>query len=1612
MSPGRRTLSFDRRTLRATTIDELVAGILAIRPGRPGELAASFARTALQRVPGGIMGAADREVMIEWLLDAYDFVVEGSEDDDSLRLRLRTPDQGADGREGTTIIDVAGLDRPFIVSTLTATLRALGHSIVRTVHPIVGIERDANGEVVALLPARDATEPRTLVQFHLDHRLDDDELTVADGQLRTALDDIVRVTDDHSALQRRVRELADRVADTVSHDGDDPAEVAAFLHWLLDGNVVLLGWRDYLISQDEDPATVQIAAGSGLGILRDDDTSRFVRSVPLDELEEEYRRRFTEGRRLRVSRTNRESTVHRLARMDYIGIVEHDVDGRPIVEHRLLALFTARAFAAPTSGIPVLRRRLDQLRSDLDMVPGSHDDTLFTTLFEALPTDELFQSDPADLRDTLVALAEAEEHHRVRVVTRIDAFTSTVSTILAVPRDNWSASLRLDVEGILARAWDAQRVAVDVAVGDRTETVARFVVDVPGDIEATDPAGVERQIRERARNWDDRARDRLIEEFGEAEGHRRTRGWALRVPESYREQAGLDDLTVDVAALDEHEWSSGDPAVWLRESEPDDLHLLVAQAGPELVLSDLIPVVESLGLRVLRQVPHAITSLKPPITIHDLVVTPGTVDVKIHPQVDGVRIAATVVAARAGRCEVDALHHLVVTAGLSWREVAVLRAYRRYRRQVGTAYSTATLNEALIENATAARALMAVFHHRFDPDLADRDEDAAVQAVLTSCDAIVRLDHDRIVRDMLALVRATLRTNAYRNDGLAENAAGLAIPYLVLKFDSSAVPGLPAPVPYREIFVHSPEVEGIHLRGGPIARGGLRWSDRKDDTRTEVLGLMQAQMLKNAVIVPEGAKGGFVLGRPPADPHERRDEVRRQYTTFIRALLDVTDTVRDEQIIPPDRVRRHDGDDPYLVVAADKGTATFSDVANGIALSRGFWLGDAFASGGSVGYDHKKLGITARGAWVATARHFTELGVDLQADPVTVVGVGDMSGDVFGNGMLLSQSLRLIAAFDHRDIFLDPDPDAAGSHTERQRLFDLPSSSWQNYDQTLLSPGGMIVPRTAKQVDVTAQVAASLGIEPASMSPTDLMRHILAARVDLLYFGGIGTYVRGPDETDEAIGDRANDDIRVAADEVRARVVTEGANLAVTPRGRIAYARRGGRIDQDAIHNAAGVDISDHEVNVKILLDLAVSDGRINPEERAEWLRRVTDDVVTHVLEDVDRQCARLSRDALTAPARLDAWEQTVALLESGGWIDRAVHHLPDEDEFDSRAQAGAGLTRPELATVLASTKRWLTTVVLDEGLAADPGFADVLDDYFPRDLRETFGDLVPRHRLRDELVATLVANHIVNRFGPTHVCDLARETGHSPGAVIAATWAASLVISDRDWWSAARSTESWLPLERVDALLEPLDALVRGLVRHYLDDPLLEDVAAIGARDQDVFDTLRAAIAELGSDRQRTARLQRITRLVDDLVADDLATMVASAPELAMAADVAALQRSVGQGQVVAIGAAMLKTDDRLYLEDLRNGLAALVPNSSWEVRQRSGLTADLGRLRRDAVAAALQATPDLVPADAVSARFPAGHRRLRVLADVVRDALANQPSLDALAVAVRAAQDLLRPI
>ncbi|MDX1621287.1 MAG: NAD-glutamate dehydrogenase, partial [Nitriliruptorales bacterium] len=956
------------------------------------------------------------------------------------------------------------------------------------------------------------------------------------------------------------------------------------------------------------------------------------------------------------------------------------------------------------------------------------------------------------------------------------------------------------------------------------------------------------------------------------------------------------------------------------------------------------------------------------------------------------------------------------SAGLSWRQVNILRAYRRYRRQVGTAYTTGYINDTLVDHPEVVRALVELFEARFEPNGGATPEELEQLhgAVTEACDRVERLDHDRILRHFLALIDATTRTNAYRSDAVAERPDGRTIPYLSFKFDSQRIPAIPKPVPYCEIFVYSPLVEGIHLRGGPVARGGLRWSDRQDDVRTEVLGLMKAQMLKNAVIVPTGAKGGFVVKRPPEDREQLAAEVQRQYVTFVRGLLDVTDNIVGGEVTPPRRVVRRDDDDPYLVVAADKGTATFSDVANDIARAYDFWLGDAFASGGSRGYDHKALGITARGAWVAVQRHFRELGVDTQTDPITVVGIGDMSGDVFGNGMLSSRALKLVGAFDHRDIFLDPDPDPETAFAERKRMFGLPRSSWQDYDRECISEGGGVFSRTSKSIELAPAVQKLLRVDADALPPDELIRALLKAPVDLLFAGGIGTYVKASTEDHLDVGDRVNDDLRIDASQVRARVIGEGANLAVTQRGRIQYARRGGRINQDAIDNAGGVDISDHEVNVKILLGQALETGRIDRSERDRILEDITEEIVAHVLDDVDLQTWRLSLELGDSPRRLDAYEQLMTRLEAEGSLDRDVEALPTSDEMQERREAGAGLTRPELATLLGYAKRTITAGVLETRLPDLEALQPALASYFPSLLVERFDDLLESHRLRRQLIATVVANDLVDQLGITIAFRLQDEVGAPLEKVIAAYWTAREIADAGRRWYEVRQLEQLLGPERAMQLKHEVDRLVSDLARRYLVDEELPDISAIVQRDRPVFEQLESQLLDIGTDSQRSHRIERAQRLLDDLVEEDLARYLACTRDLMMAPDIADVLRSIGtdgKRDAATVADAFLRLSSALSIDQLTRHLGSVDPDGRWSRWQHGGLANDLRETRARAVRIALEEEPDLAEPDAIQRFLSRRQDALEHVQQLVRD-VGSEPAgrLDAIAVATRALRQALR--
>jgi glutamate dehydrogenase len=1124
-----------------------------------------------------------------------------------------------------------------------------------------------------------------------------------------------------------------------------------------------------------------------------------------------------------------------------------------------------------------------------------------------------------------------------------------------------------------------------------------------GVVDDVDLAALEAEVASLARTWDDKLADRLVGRLGQTEGERLARRWAPLLPDYYKSSVDPRLAVLDIQQLERIR--AGEPfAVALQNERSSNRSLTrieLYKAGEKVALTDFLPILEDLGLRVIEEVPTRIaTGEGEDILIHDFGVldaTGGMLDLDAM----GTRIVDLITAARSGIVESDSLNRLVIDAGLDWRQVEVVRAYWRYRQRVGTQFTPALAFNAFVAHPDLTARLVRYFELRFSPEEADDEgADALRTEILAALDEVSSLDEDRVLRSLLSSIDATVRTNAY--------LPGRA--HLSLKIRSSAVPEMPKPTPFMEIYVYSTEMEGIHLRGGPVARGGLRWSDRQEDYRTEVLGLMKAQMVKNAVIVPVGSKGGFVLKRAVATREELREEVVRQYRTFIRGLLDVTDDrAADGTIVHPEHVRVLDGDDPYLVVAADKGTATFSDTANGIAREYGFWLDDAFASGGSAGYDHKALGITARGAWESVRRHFRELGVDVASDPFTVIGVGDMSGDVFGNGMLLSPAIRLVAAFDHRHLFLDPDPDPETSFAERRRLFELPGSSWDDYDRTLISPGGGVFARSDKSIALTDEVRAALGTEAATATPAELLSTILRAPVDLFWNGGVGTFVRASDETQAEAGDRTNDAIRIAASELRVRVVAEGGNLGFTQRARIEYATAGGRINTDAIDNSAGVDTSDHEVNLKILVGIAEQRGDLTRKQRDVLLASVADDVCRHVLYTNYQQNQILSQELALAPARVEPAEDLMEALAARGLLERSVEYLPSTEEMAERRRQGRGLTRPELAVLLAYAKRSLDDDVVSSPLPDDPYLDAELERYFPDPVVERFRELLPEHPLRRELISTIVANDVVNSQGITFVSRMASETGAQPAEVARAFWIARAVTGATEKWDALEALDGQLDPDLQRTLMSQVDELVEATSRWYLqrlpNAPLGETIAEHRAR----FAEFEAALPTSGSAPWRERHEAAAAALADQGVPGPIARRHATLDSLEHGPD--AIQVAAATGRPIAdVAEAFFLVGEPLHLEALETRLARLARTTRWQRWAAQAASDDLLRVRRLGAEQVL-ATGEGRPVAESIEDFVAAHReasdRLRRLIDLAE--ADSSDDLAVLAVAIRGVRNVV---
>jgi len=1532
-----------------------------------------------------------------------------------------------------TVLEIAGDDRPLIVTSVEEELRAHRVRVLDLTPLSFGAERDGDGGLRRMGPARTAEHPEAFLQIELDHEVDEAGTAELVASLRSLLSRLVVVTDDHAPIRARLAEAARSLE---ASEGEAPRAVTdavATVEWMLDGNALMLGLGRRALSGDRSGGPV--AGAPDLGLLR---------AEPPTDLETDGWGGGLIGRDqpLRVSRLATLSPLHRrvpLLRLD-LWVPGDDVDGGGFVEH-LLWVVSRRAAGAPLASVPLLRQKLDRLLEAEDVIPGSYDEQHLTLLFQSLPEDDLFSLDADVIRSLVAELSAEDRDHSVRVVMRPVADARAVAALVTVPVERWNRTLRERLERFLLAQLDGERVDVALSIGGGSSAVtARFVVHVQPDHDVPEHLdAVAREVRMVCQSWEEQLVAGVADEAADTPGldiDPTVVGarWAGRLPESYRDAVAARDAVPDVLQLEAMAAAAaaaptmgdalGSMRVWFgRRRAPDQPERLCLVADGSIDLSSLVPELESLDLWVTDE---ARWPAGDGLFLHHLGVriraggggladgSPGRPPTRrLAGAEDGARLADAIVALVVGPAEVDGLNRLVLHAGLTWRDIAVLRAYRRYRHQVAPADDEAYVDEVLVSHPDIARALIAQWHARFDPcpSSGERTLRAAVasRAVNTACDALPRLDHDRILRGLVGTIDATLRTNRdLRPEGP-----------LALKLDPTLVPGAPHPRPHREVFVSGATVEGVHLRAGPVARGGLRASDRDQDYRAEVLDLMRAQVLKNAVIVPTGAKGGFVLRdggrhrRTTSGPTDRRAQVEAAYDAFVGALLDITDDLEGDAVraVPG----RWDDDDPYLVVAADKGTATFSDRANALAEARGFWLGDAFASGGSQGYDHKALGITARGAWVAIGRHLRALGLDPDRDEITLAGVGDMSGDVFGNGLLRSNRLRLVAAFDHRHVFLDPNPDPEMSYRERRRLFEMAGSSWADYDPKLLSVGGGIHSRSAKAVPLTAEVKAALRVGDDELTPAGLVRAVLSAPVDLLYFGGIGTYVRASTEDDARVDDRANAEVRVSGRDLRARVVGEGANLALTQRARVEVARRGGRINVDAIDNSAGVDCSDHEVNLKVLLSGAESDGRIDRSERDALLQAHAEDVVAAVLDDCASQSDALDRAERATPAGMDVVAVVQRRLVADRVLDPVIEALPDDREIEARASAGAGFTRPELAVLLAGVKRRVVADLLASDLPDHPVTRDALVGYFPPALAERFDDLLDGHRLRRELVASEVANDLVDHLGLTAVVELADEVGVGTDDVAVAYWVVRAVVRAPERWATLASergaTDPDLdpePADGGDLLAALLRTLTRSeLVRRRRDlrrGGTWDPVARIEA-DRLVADAVVAHLDDDPEPRRSRERARLGTRLVAGGLAPAAAAAAALAPELEMVADVAEVARDLDRDVVTVVGA-FRAIDDRLGLDELRRRTAAADAVGEWSLRARQGLVDDLVGLRREAARRALEeAGPGPSADDAVEAHLATNPVALTE-ADAVRRRLASDSDagLDGLAVAVRA--------
>ena len=1515
-----------------------------------------FAQAYVRRLSADYIADHSTDELVSHVRGLHDFAF--AADPHEVSIRVFHPSVATDGykTEGA-VIEVATRDMAFLVDSVTNEIQAHGALVHHVFHPVVGLALDAEGRVENVLPVRGAELLQSIEHYELDRPLSPVEAEQIEADLLGVLADVDKAVSAFGHMQAAVSRMIDLArAGSARYSTAEIEEATAFLTWLLDLNFVFLGYREYKIEALPEGRCVSVEPGSGLGILANETTSGYAEPVLMEQLEPALRARYESGFLVVITKTNSLSRVHRRAKMDYIGVRIVDDSGTVVGEGRLLGLFTSKAYMAAAGTIPILEGKLEQILTTDDVVPGSHYHKQIVQLFNSFPKDELFSTPVEDIHRSILALVELQEREQVRLIVRRDLLSRNVSLLVVMPRDRFDADLRKRLQEFFRKRFGGAAIDYQLSLGETDTARIHFTVWIEhGDVPEVSFQGLEEEVVAMTRTWEEHVVDLLVEQHGREGGHELGRKWAWRFPDYFRTSVSLPMAAEAIARVDELARSGG-PVVGLVNDDADGepmTRLVVYLAGGRLELSELMPTLEDFGLRVVEEVPTRLLG-EDDFFLHDF----GVLDRDEQPldlAGSADRIAETVCAVLQGEASSDSLNRLIISAGLDHHEVQILRAYRVYWRRVSPAFTDGYINDAFAAHPALAEELVRFFSARFDPN-SDADAAASADAIRAALDGVASLDEDRILRGFLTLMFATVRTNVYRPDRGA----------LAFKFLSTAAPDMPEPAPLYEIFVFSREVEGIHLRGGRVARGGIRWSTRREDYRTEVLGLMKAQMTKNAVIVPTGSKGGFVMRENFAASGDMGADVKRAYTVFIRGLLDLTDNLVGGEVVHPRGVAVYDEDDPYLVVAADKGTAQLSDTANELAAEYGFWLGDAFASGGSAGYDHKVLGITARGAWESVKWHFRELGVDVQEDVIRVVGVGDMSGDVFGNGVLLSEKLQVVAAFDHRNVFIDPNPDPAVSFAERQRLFDLPRSSWEDYDPDLISPGGGVYSRRAKRIDVSVEAREALGTTESGLTPNEVIRAILRAPVDLLWNGGIGTYIKASGESEEDAGDRSNDAVRVDANTLRVRVIGEGGNLGLTQVGRIQYARLGGRVNTDFFDNSGGVHCSDREVNLKVLLGLAEVSGELGRAGRNELVAAVAFDVVDRILYDNFLQAQILSQETAVSSRRLEAYEDLMVMLEGEGLLDREIEQLPTTDELNERARAGGGLESPELAVLLAYAKRSLGQWLLNSALPDDPAFEIDLMEYFPGAVVKRFGALVDHHPLRRDLVATIVANEVVNSEGITFVSRLMEETGAAAEDVVRAYRIARATAGASERWQAVEGLVGMVSPEVERELLSDIDALVESIARWHLAHPSPRSMGDVIGAFRPGFESLASVISEVGPPQWRADRITAVERWVGLGVPEEVARRHVYQEDLVHGPDIIDVALNTGRSvedvaRVFFLAGSAFEID---WLEEQVDGLPGA---TRWHRRAIQTVSDDLVLLRRQLAEQILEDAPDADPAHAL---------------------------------------------